>query len=303
MGSPQATIRPLVIYKRKSLEACQRSPESEFLHSTADLLTDGRSKAERTRSRRFSLPIQVIPEINETETPTHRSSVEKKGEAFSFLNTVQDKGHVNYLVAEILRKAKALEREAYRALFEAEYLRWQAENNCFDFLLDSSVPTALSLKAKELGLRPPNLNSKSTVSLGSSFDQDKRGSSSSMHRPIPTDLNTDFSTPILLASTPSLRPSFVRSPGLVSPLASSSGHLEHEDSELKPILQTGKRTLKKARSRAVGLSKHAEQRSFFIENPLPSKRKFRIKCPFAFLLYCFRRNKYRPCRQSPINIL
>ncbi|KAF8516135.1 hypothetical protein BU17DRAFT_92968 [Hysterangium stoloniferum] len=52
----------------------------------------------------------------------------------------------------LLQAASVLERTAYRNLFKAEFLRWQAETKQYDFSMEPSVPDALSDKARELGI-------------------------------------------------------------------------------------------------------------------------------------------------------
>jgi len=59
--------------------------------------------------------------------------------------TSQDSEH-------LLQVASVLERRAYRNLFKAEFLRWQAETKQFDLSIEPSVPDALSDKARELGI-------------------------------------------------------------------------------------------------------------------------------------------------------
>lgn len=297
MGSPQATIRPLVIHKRNSLEILQRSPQPHHYIKASSYGTS--SKTERDRSRRFSLPIEPIPEVVQLED---EGRVVSDG-LTSRMSLEQNK-------IDLLHKAKELERGAYRALFQAEYLRWQAENDRHNYSFKPNIPTALSLKAEELGLRlhDLSLDSKPTGSLRSSeLILDKRASSSS-HRLVPgTGLDMNFSDPTLITPTSPSQSGSACSPGFSSS-GFSSRHSVHDDSELKPILRTGRRTLKKAQSRVMAPRnsmiqlqvKHPGRRFSFRENSslLPSKKKFRIRCPFSFFFCCHRRKKYQPCQSS-----
>ncbi|GJJ09701.1 hypothetical protein Clacol_003925 [Clathrus columnatus] len=328
MGSPQAIIRPLVVNKRRSLDAIQRRQEPQPACSNANL-HETWPRTERRRSRRFSLPIEVIPELNEPQDLKSLLSCSDQDEMISrenillFSELEKHKSKVyfcsprdihsglSYQLADyLLQKAKELERGAYRALFEAEYLRWQAENNCHAFPLDPSIPAALSLKAEELGLRPRNLSldSLSTTSLptqshgrSSTNLVEKKISSLSRRAQRTESLNMKFLGTTLPSPISALSPSSLPPHCSASPLVSSSHHdLEYEDSELRPILRTGKHTLKKSRSRMMGPRHFDEPRSFFADDTslLNKKKWFRFKCPFLFLICCSRRKKYRPCRQS-----
>lgn len=79
MESPQATIRPLIIHKRNSLETFQKPPQYHVYTKASSPGTS--SKTEKDRSRRFSLPIETIPEVVQLEEtgPTIYGSIVSEG--------------------------------------------------------------------------------------------------------------------------------------------------------------------------------------------------------------------------------